>query len=312
MKSAYIGTSAAISWAWGTSFIIGMTIAQTKGFDAFLMWAIANSITLGIFGLLYKSDFLNIKILDNVIVKIVTTIIQFYSLVIQTKILNEVLCRTFSSEVSYCITVGFCIALILWMYWRGLLASIFTDLFQGIGTLVICVGIVGYCLLGFAGPATFTPTTDSSAYLWAAWSACILLSGIITDIQHWQRVEYSKEVGAKYSYEFATAFFFVYVACIYAASMYKFDSVLNWMLLGVIVCTTTSTVDSVAVALHRTFGRNIATILACIMVFGFTLLLNTPLLTFWAYFGTIRVALCVFMLCMCGYWVYCNKQHSIK
>ena len=164
LQSAYIGTSAAISWAWGTSFIIGMQVAQTKGLGAFLIWAIANSITLGIFGLLYKNNFLNIKILDNIVVKIVTTIIQFYSLVIQTKILNEVLCRFFTPEVSYAITAGFCIFLITWMYYRGLLASIFTDLFQGLGAIIICGGMIAYCALGFAGTLSITFTTDSSAY----------------------------------------------------------------------------------------------------------------------------------------------------
>lgn len=47
LKSMYIGTSIAISWAWGTSLILGMQIAQQKGLEAFGIWATANCLTLG-------------------------------------------------------------------------------------------------------------------------------------------------------------------------------------------------------------------------------------------------------------------------
>lgn len=59
LKSMYLGTSIAISWAWGTSLILGMEIARTQGIETFAIWATANCLTLAIFGLLYKKRYLN-------------------------------------------------------------------------------------------------------------------------------------------------------------------------------------------------------------------------------------------------------------
>ena len=137
IQSLYLGTSIAISWAWGTSLILGMQIAQQKGLEAFLIWAIANSVTLGIFGILYKKNILNPKVLDKSIVKVFTNLIQIFCLIIQLKILNETLLNFFSPTLSYCLTALMGIVLTLWMYSKGLEASIFTDLFQGIGTILL-------------------------------------------------------------------------------------------------------------------------------------------------------------------------------
>ena len=142
----YLGTSIAISWAWGTSLILGMQIAQQKGLEAFSIWAIANSITLGIFGILYKKDILNPKVLDLKFVKLFTNLIQLFCLVIQLKILNETLLVFVSPFTSYLLTSLMGIGLTLWMYRKGLEASIFTDLFQGIGTIILLLFMFGYCL----------------------------------------------------------------------------------------------------------------------------------------------------------------------
>ena len=64
LHSLYLGSSIAISWAWGTSLILGMQIAQTKGLEAFSIWATANCLTLVLFGWLYRSKILKPEVLD--------------------------------------------------------------------------------------------------------------------------------------------------------------------------------------------------------------------------------------------------------
>jgi hypothetical protein len=52
MQDLRLGVSAASSWAWGTSLVVGMEIAQTKGLLAFGIWATANAAALAVFGML--------------------------------------------------------------------------------------------------------------------------------------------------------------------------------------------------------------------------------------------------------------------
>lgn len=299
ISSMYLGTSIAISWAWGTSLILGMQIAQQKGLEAFLIWATANCFTLAVFGILYKKGIIYQAVLDLSVVKVFTNLIQIFCLVIQLKILNETLINFFDPITSYGLSAFFGIFLTVWMYRKGLDASIFTDLFQGIGTLLVLLMMGGYCFLSYE-PAQehHSPLSEVS---WGFWSACILLSGIMTDIQHWQRAEVNQK---GYAFECASVFFAVYLALVFYLSLFQFNDMLNVLLLLAVIGVTTSTIDSIAVALHRDFGRKVGTLIGLGICVGFGLLVELSVLTLWSYFGVIRVGLALFIL----YWCYHNRN----
>lgn len=64
-KQAKLGVSVAASWAWGTSLIVGMEIAQQKGLKTWLIWAIANAATLAVFGALTRTGLLARHVFDG-------------------------------------------------------------------------------------------------------------------------------------------------------------------------------------------------------------------------------------------------------
>lgn len=292
IHSLYLGSSIAISWAWGTSLILGMQIAQTKGLEAFSIWAIANCLTLVLFGFLYRKNVLKPEVLQLTPVRIFTNLIQIFCLIIQLKILNETLLNFFSPLFSYLITAGGGIGLTILMYYRGLKESIRTDLFQSILTIGTLLVMVYLCLDMDPKP---TITSNSSDIGWGIWSACILLSGIMTDIQHWQRAKVNKG----YAFECAGVFFALYLALVFILSKYQFTSLLNTLLLIVVIGVTTSTIDSIAVALHKDFGKKNGTLLALCICMGYGLLLELSVLSIWSYFGVIRVGLALFILYWC-------------
>lgn len=300
LRSMYLGSSIAISWAWGTSLILGMQIAQIQGFETFLIWALANTATLGIFGQLYKRRILNSLVLDQKIVKVFTNLIQIFCLIIQLKILNETFQAFFTPLNSYLLTVGFGAGLTIWMYKKGLAASIFSDLFQGIFTMIVLGLMVYYCLNTF--PSQVIPSSDLKSITWGIWSACILLSGIITDLQHWQRAEIN---GKGYAFEWASVFFGIYLLFVFILSKYHFDNLLNMLLLLAVIGVTTSTIDSIAVALHRDFGKKLGTLIGLGICVSFGLLVQLSVLNLWSYFGMIRVGLAIYIL----YWCY---QYNLK
>lgn len=295
LRSMYLGSSIAISWAWGTSLILGMEIARTKGIETFLIWALANTLTLTIFGLLYKKKVIFPKVLDQKIVRIFTNLIQIFCLIIQLKILDESLQTFFTASQAYMLTVFMSGGLVWWMYKKGLAASIFSDLFQGIFTLLVLGIMVIYALLNFPS----NPTTHSSmeGISWGIWSAVILLSGIMTDLQHWQRAEVNKDGKA---FEWASIFFGIYLIFVYILSKYNFNSLLNMLLLFAVIGVTTSTIDSIAVALHRDFGRKLGTLIGLGICFSYVLLVQLSVLSLWSYFGIVRVGLAIYIL----YWCY--------
>ena len=85
--------SIAASWAWGTSLIVGMQIAQEKGFIAWLIWATANCLTLVLFGELTRRGFLTRSVFEHRVVKWMALAVQIFCLVVNLNILNEIAIR---------------------------------------------------------------------------------------------------------------------------------------------------------------------------------------------------------------------------
>lgn len=292
-NSLYIGASIAISWAWGTSLILGMQIAQQKGIEAFSIWAIANSLTLAFFGFLYKSKLLTKEILDKKIIHWATLVIQVFCLIIQLKILNDVIYPLINNPLGSYLTVS-AIGLVFvgMMYKHGLSTSILTDNWQGALTIIALFAMLGICI-GTNETQILLPHSDSNSIMWGIWSACILMSGIITDVQHWQRAEAN---GNGYAFECATGFFAIYMALVFALAHYQIIGINVILLLIAVLGVTTSTIDSIAVAMHRFFNKTAGTALACSICVGWGLLLDIGVLDFWSNFGAYRIALALLIV----------------
>lgn len=299
-NSIKIGASVAISWAWGTSLILGMQIAQTKGVEAFGIWAIANSITLAVFGWLYKAKIVTERLLEYKFVHWVTLLIQAFCLVIQLKILNEVLLPVVGSVgVTYSLVSVIGLFFVGIMYRHGLSTSIWTDNLQGGLTMVALLVMLGVCVATDA-PTHLLPTSVSSDIAWGTWSACILLSGIVTDLQHWQR---AKANGNGHAFEWATCFFASYMALVFALSHYELTGINRVLLVIAVLGVTTSTIDSIAVAMHRMFNKVVGTLVCFAICVAWGLLLNLGVVDIWSHFGIVRVGLAATMLYLgIQYW----------
>ncbi len=287
MRSFSLGISAAASWAWGTSLIVGMQIAQHKGISAWFIWAGANSLTLVLFGELMRRGLLGRAVFDLAPIKYAALLIQCFCLVIQLNIIFEVLTDLgLAASISYVVTSTIGIIFTLWMYRHGLITSIKTDVVQWLITLLAILGIIA--IGGFSGtPYRVFPPSTGDDILWGLWSACILLSGPIGDVQHWQRAEVA---GRGRAYLLAGAFFALYMVLILCMAQFKFTMAMNFVLLLAVLCVTTSTIDSIAVALHELGGKKTGTFVALGICLAWGLFVQIGVITLWSYAGIFRVA----------------------
>lgn len=288
-----IGLSSAASWAWGTSLIVGMQIAQQKGLTAWFIWAIANSVTLAIFGELSRRGVLGRQVFDLKPIKWAALVIQCLCLVIQMNIIFEVLTKFgFSWVESY--TLATCVGIIftLWMYTHGLVTSIKTDVWQWVIAMISIVSIIGIGLYTNA-PRVVFPESTLSDTMWGVWSACILLSGPIGDVQHWQRAEVDTN---GHGYRWGAVFFAAYMAMILAMAHFQFNGVMNAILLIAVLCVTSSTIDSIAVAMHEISNKQIGTAVALAICVFWGILAQFGVLTLWSHAGIYRVGFAILIL----------------
>lgn len=295
IPSVRIGLSAAASWAWGTSLIVGMGIAQQKGLDVWLIWAVANTLTLSFFGELTKRGVLGRHVFDKPYIKWIAILIQAFCLVIQMNIINMVLVQiSVDPSTAYTIASLIGIAFTLLMYRHGLKTSIATDVWQFGVCIVSILTILGIGLVCDVGTVTY-PESTTSDILWGCWSACILLSGLIGDVQHWQRAEVA---GKSNAYHWGALFFGIYMVLILAMSSFEFNFVMNIILLVAVLCVTTSTIDSIAVAMHEVSNKKIGTLVAIFICIFWGVFSQIGIIELWSNAGVFRVAFAVLILAL--------------
>lgn len=249
----------------------------------FLIWAVANTLTLALFGVLYRRGLFTEKIFKNKIFKTFAIVIQAFCLIINLNILNQII-------GNYWITTAIGLFFILLMYRRGLFTSILTDKYQGIITFITLVALI---IVGVVSKTEITthPVNSDGGILWALWSACILLTSPFGDIQMWQRAQ----VNVK-GFWYATGFFGFYMALIFVMSLFEFNAMMNTLLLIACLAVTTSTIDSIAVAMHEVSNKKTGTALAVFLCIFWGVFKEIGIVELWSTIGIYRVAFCVTVL----------------
>lgn len=189
------------------------------------------------------------------------------------------------------------------MYKRGLPTSIKTDVVQW---LVAIGGMAAILLVGLltGAPAVQRASSGMPDVLWGIWSGCVLLSGPIGDLQHWQRGELP---GGPAAYKVSALFFAGFLLLDFLLSGLQFNAVMNGILIAVLLSVTSSTIDSIAVALHELGGKKIGTAVSLTVCVAWGALASFGVLSLWSYLGIPRV---VFALAIVagGIWLLVKRR----
>lgn len=79
-------------------------------------------------------------------------------------------------------------------------------------------------------------------------------------------------------------------------AVFQFSKVMDTILLIAVLCITTSTIDSIAVATHEIKSKAIGTIISLIMCVTWGLFVRIGMINLWSSFGVIRFAFAVGIL----------------
>lgn len=278
-----MGLSICFSWAWASSLVLGQAIAIERGIIPFLIWAVANTLTLGLFGVLFRKGLFTEGIFRNKVFKTFASIIQAFCLIINLNIMNQLI-------GNYWITTAIGLVFIAMMYPRGLLASVLTDQVQGIITFVTLGAIIAVGWFTGAEVSTHIINSDGGV-LWALWSACILLTSPFGDVQMWQRARVNAG-----GFWWASLFFGLYMVCIFIMSLFEFNGIMNALLLVACLAVTTSTIDSIAVAMHEVANKKVGTALAVFLCVFWGVFKEIGIVELWSTIGIYRVGFCVTVL----------------
>lgn len=290
VTSFYYAASLAASWAWGTSLVVGMQIIQDKGFIPFLIWAIANSLALPLFGFLaYRIPNLS-KIVNSKVVMIFTTIVMMFCLWIQMNAIYQYLNNlSFMTDfLSKTIAISVITFMIFALYKDGLVKSISIDnpLWYG---CYVCLFILLICGFTFnVDKYNIVSLVDKKEIYWALNTCIILFSGPIMCVQNWQMAEkmkIEKKMSAHYIAGLLFAVYMIFVGCL---GYFHFNGLMNVLLVIVVLCIGLSTADSAIVGLQKIAGKKIGLIIALFAVVFWNFVSDLGVMNLWITMGNMR------------------------
>lgn len=297
--------SLAASWAWGTSLVVGMELMQTKGYIPFLIWAVANSLAIPLFGFLaYKIP--NLKnIISSKLVTIFMIIVSVFCLWIQLNAIYQYLGNLsfLSDTIIKAICIVMMIILSLFLYRDGLMKSIFLDnpLWYMCYSLLFILMVYG--LLYHVELYNIEALTNKSEVFWAINSCFILFSGPFMSLQNWQMAKKLKQEKKMSSHYIAGCLFALYMGLVGILAYFRFDGIMNILLILVILCVALSTADAAIVGMQKLSGKKVGTMIALVSIIAWLFVIPLGVMGLWTTMGNMRkyvVLVCIIIsLALC-------------
>lgn len=304
-----LGMSIAFSHGTANALIMGTFLMQTRGLSDFICWAIPNTLCMPFFGWIYHKGWLREEIIISPIVKIGMIALQCSMLILELKLLQTFM-SGFTEDFLYSTILASVIAgtFILWMLKDGLNLSIFTHLWQGSITLVSFALAIGYCFLTDAKLIEF-PKFEGIPWTWMLWTSLVYISSMIADLQHWQRAKLDE---SKTAFNYAALIFGCLMLLIGGIASFDIPTEVRLFLILPLLMLSTSTIDSLAVAMHTCINKYVGTFVLMVICAGWWIFLDNQAIDVWNYHGIVRCVDTVLILTLSLYWCYTHRGSISK
>lgn len=305
--------SLAAGWAWGVSLIVGMQTLQTKGILPFLIWAIANSLALPLFGYLaFRIKKLH-RVVDSKIVQVFTTLVMVFCLLIQMNSIHDILKGTGIFNDIWCkiIPIGISVVMALGLFHNGLIRNILIDcpLWALCYIVLLILLIIGV----FSGTERYNLVlfNNKDDLAWALNSSLILFAGPFMNIQNWQMAEkIHKEKVLEISHVLAGIFFAVYMIMVALLSMFHFTKLMGLVQVIAILCITCTTIDASIVGMQKIAGEKVGLIIAVVTIVFWQKFISLGVLELWTIMGNWRKYVAIVCVIVALLWQ--RKERSMK
>lgn len=291
--------SLAASWAWGVSLIVGMQTVQSKGTLPFVIWAVANSLALPLFGIIaFRIKKLH-KVIDTKIVQIFTTLVMVFCLWIQMNSIREKLLElsVVSNLASIIITIAVSIILAVALFRDGLIKNILLDKWLWAVCYIILLLMIIYGAISQVKTYDFVISYSNDDITWAWNATLILFAGPIMNIQNWQMAhKLKKEKVLEISHFLAGGIFAVYMLLVFLLAHFQFDSVMTTIQIFAILCITLTTMDASIVGMQRIGGEKVGLVIALTSIALWQFVIPMGVLDLWTFMGNRRkevAAICI-------------------
>ena len=302
--------SLAASWAWGTSLVVGMGIVQSRGIIPFVIWGIANSLAMPLFGYLaFRIPYFD-KIMQTKPVVLFQSVVQIFALWIQMNAIYEITAGMIGSTGATILALGIAVLFLIIMYTNGIWRGVVLD--QPIWTLcyvAMFVIAVGGFVMG-QDSREIVMLNETGDIGWALYTCLVLFCGPLMNLPFWQVARKIRDEGRMKAFNLSGVLFAAYLVLVYVLAQFDFVPFMNVLLTLTVCCVSISTIDNAIVGLQEFAGRKVGFVVAALAIASWPIVIPAGVMNLWLTMGTARIWVTVACLAVCAFMCIRKKSNA--
>lgn len=307
-RTFFYAMSLAASWAWGTSLVVGMNIVQDRGILPFIIWGIANSLALPLFGYLA----FRIPHFDDIMktkpVVLFQSIVQVFAMWIQMNAIYEITDSMIGTFWARALAIAIAVIFLFIMYTDGIWRGVLTD--QPIWwACYIAMALIA--IFGFAtgqGTREIVMLNSTSDIDWALYTCLVLFCGPLMNLPFWQIARKIKSENRMNAYNLSGVLFAVYLVLVFVLARFDFVPFMNALLTLTVCCVSISTIDNAIVGLQEFAGKKVGFVVAAVSIIAWPIVIPMGVMNLWLTMGTARIWVTVACLIVAAYMVLKKRK----
>jgi len=315
----YYAMSIAATWAGAGSFIIGTKVAQTAGLFPWLLWALGNTLTCIVFGMLAQKFPKLRDVAKSKPVQILMGLMCVFQIWVNMSGILEILAPTVIGEtVSYIIVYGLSVFFILFYLKRATFRNVATDNFSWGIVYLLIFGLVVYSMIT-NGAHPISTEIVKKEMMDKGWTCITLAFGAFFYPTFWELLDYNdanedetKKIDMKTPFIMGGLLFGFYLLFVLAGAFTTYSPVVD-LLKGILVSLVAiSSLSSFLYGSMINFGKKLGVALDVAAVAGWQLLVPMGIMGVWTLMQNVRIWMVFAMFLAALVWYFLEKKGVLK
>ena len=315
----YYAMSIAATWAGAGSFIVGTQIAQNFGIFPWLLWALGNTLTCIVFGLLAQRFPKLREVAKSKPVQILMGLMCIFQIWVNMNGVYEMLSPTvIGSTASYVIVYGLSAFFIVFYLKRATFRNVATDNFSWLIVYLLIGGLVIFSMItkGIHGISTAIDPEQIKAKGWL----CVTLAfGAFFYPTFWELLDYNEQnedetqrISMTEPFAMGGLLFGFYLLFVLAGAFTTYSPAVD-LIKGILVSlVAVSSLSSFLYGSMVNFGKKIGVAVDIAAVASWQLLVPMGVMGVWTLMQNVRIWMVFAMFAAALIWYIADRKKAVK
>ena len=294
--SLFYSMSIAATWAGAGSFIIGTQVAQTAGLLPWILWALGNSLTCIVFGIIATKSKTLREVAGSKPMKILMGLMAVFQVWVNMSGIYEMLAPTVIGPViSYIIVYGLSVFFLILYLKKSTYRNVMTDngswgIVYGLIFLMVVISLISNGVKGV--PVGFVPSELKAK----GWTCITLMFGGFFYPTFWELLDYNdnnddeaEKINIRQSFINGGLLFGFYLLFVLLGACTTYSASLNFLKAILVSLVAISSLSSFIYAITIDFGKKVGVCINILTFVGWAVLVPMGIMFVWNIMQNVRI-----------------------